>query len=1371
MSVRATVKRGWIALILLAVSIAAFGQGTPNVPLLGSINPHAATGYNDCWGYTAPDGREYAFLGVLNGTSIIDISDPAAPVEITFIPGPNSTWKDIKTYQDYAYVVTESSGGMQIIDLSNLPNSATLVATYTGINSSHNIFIDEDNGILYSEGTFSAAVRIFSLADPLAPVELAGFGSECHDIFARDGLLYVSEGNQGTFGVYDVTDPANPVRIQGINVPASGYCHNAWSTEDNQYLMTTEETSGKTIKMWDISNINQPVITDEVLGPSGLAHNTHIKGDFAYVSHYADGLRIYDISDPSNVFEAGYYDTYPSPSSGFDGAWGAYPFFSSGKVLISDRSTGLYIVYFADAADGDPLDPNTPTDLVAYSDYTTPGAMQLTWTDPTNYFNGDTLLPGDFTIEIARDGQNVASVPGGTGQYVDSGLNDGQEYSYDIFSKVTATDSTSRPVSASWIAGGSPVPGAPADLAITLADNGSDLKAVWRNPAVNADGTPMDDFAGVRLYEDGAVLSTFTRTGGDTGRVDSVTFTPSPGTHTYYLTAIDDEAPVNESAPGNSSYSPLSLPFFDEFASAPDPNAGFWINTTADINTIGVNPPSGPNVLNLDGLPSGGETITILPVDLSNAQGTGILLSFWYQPQGTGNAPESGDSLAVDFRNDQGQWITVRNWPGTTVAPFVSESVSLDAENAGTGATFFHSQFQFRFRNIATASTTSSFDNWLIDDVYLGAGTGQAEMVVTPAALADTLMAGARDSLTFRIANPSTQPNTLTFAVNEDPAADWVSVSPASGGVSQGSSRDITVRFDAAGLAAGLYETDLVVTGNAPGNPADTVSVALTVTAAPAAGVSATQLRIVINPGERDSTAFTLSNSGAGVLDFVISDEDILSKRGRQAEAAPRYPAHYYGLELPKGAPDVRRGQPAAMGLGGPDAFGHRWIDSDEPGGPVFTWREIRNTGTQVTLSDDDFAEVTLPFSFDFYGQAKSSIKIGSNGYLSFGADGTDYTNDPVPDATDPNDLIAPFWDDQDPTLGGTIHYAGNADEFIVQWTDIQLYGGSDPNTYQVILKENGQVLFQYLVMDSDVTSATVGIENSDASDGLEVAFNSAYLHDNLAIRIAADSPWLSANPVSGSVAPGGSTDIHAVVDGSGLSAGSYQARLVIASNDPVHPVLNVDVELVVGSVPVMRWAADTLHFDTTAVNQQSVESLWLFNRGSADLMISEIVSTSGVYAVNTTQMTIPAGDSADVEVTFAPTQPGRYTGQLRIAHNVPGVDTVAIELVGVAEPATGIAGSGLPTRFDVSPNYPNPFNPTTRIRFQVPEVAPVSLVIYNMLGQSVRTLVAEQRQPGFYEVEWDGRNELGQRVSSGVYVYRFEAGAFSRVRKMVLLK
>ena len=349
----------FLSLAFLSMVLNLEMPANSDLPLLVHKDDYA--GYNDCWGYTAPDGREYALLGTDDGTSIIDITaaEQGIATEIAFIPGASSGWRDIKTYRHYAYVVNENSGGIHIIDLSALPDTAALVATYTPLSASHNIFIDEQNGILYAEGTFSEPVWVLSLNDPLNPELLTTFGIACHDVYAHNNIAYISEGGNGSFGIYDVSDPGQPQLLQRLEIPSAGYCHNAWATSDGRFLMTTEETSGKSVKLWDISDLDNIVLRSTFLAANQLAHNVHIKRNYAYISHYESGLKVADISVPTIILRVGQFDT--------PDAWGTYPYFSSGKVLISDIVSGLYVVYFEGAVDAVTAIEDTPQTPESFS--------------------------------------------------------------------------------------------------------------------------------------------------------------------------------------------------------------------------------------------------------------------------------------------------------------------------------------------------------------------------------------------------------------------------------------------------------------------------------------------------------------------------------------------------------------------------------------------------------------------------------------------------------------------------------------------------------------------------------------------------------------------------------------------------------------------------------------------------------------------------------------------------------------------------------------------------------------------------------------------------------------------------------------------
>lgn len=344
-----------------------------NTRLVSRFNRYAADGYSNCWGYTAPDGREYALLGARSGTSVVDLSDAANPREAAFIPGPFSHWREIKAYRDRAYVVTEAGGGIQIIDLRGLPATATLAATFTGINRAHTVTIDEARGILYTGGGEARSSHAFSLADPDAPAEIGVVDSPyyVHDQTMAGTRGYLAEGGSGTFSVLDLADPSAPallLRWDGNGAPVAaagpaaqdeghggggasgaGFAHNIWPIGDGSSVLTTEETTGRTVKRWLLDGTDHVHLTGEYLGPNRLAHNVHVKGGYAYLAHYGAGLRILSLADPAALPEAGAWRKEGTQPEGFAGVWGVYPYFDSGNILLSDIEDGLFVVHFAGA--------------------------------------------------------------------------------------------------------------------------------------------------------------------------------------------------------------------------------------------------------------------------------------------------------------------------------------------------------------------------------------------------------------------------------------------------------------------------------------------------------------------------------------------------------------------------------------------------------------------------------------------------------------------------------------------------------------------------------------------------------------------------------------------------------------------------------------------------------------------------------------------------------------------------------------------------------------------------------------------------------------------------------------------------------------
>jgi choice-of-anchor B domain-containing protein len=325
-----------------------------NVNLVGQLNPYPNLDYSDIWGYAAPNGREYALMGVTGGTVIIDVSDPAKPVEVDFISGPNAPpyeWRDIKTHLNYAYVVTEGSGsgsGMQIIDLSYLPDSASLVNTYnTTFTTSHNLYIF--NTYAYVVGTSGGGgMNILDLSNPVNPVQTDYYlgSGYIHDVYDWDDTAYISGGD--TYDLVDVTDKLNPQLIsQSVFLPGI-YAHSGWLTKDKRYFYATDEFNQRDLMVWDLqdrSTWDLVVPTWQMPGGSTI-HNLLIKDNYAHITYYIDGYVVLDISNPTNPTLAGQYDTYTGTGGPYTGAWGVYPYLPSGYIIVSDMVTGLYVFKF-----------------------------------------------------------------------------------------------------------------------------------------------------------------------------------------------------------------------------------------------------------------------------------------------------------------------------------------------------------------------------------------------------------------------------------------------------------------------------------------------------------------------------------------------------------------------------------------------------------------------------------------------------------------------------------------------------------------------------------------------------------------------------------------------------------------------------------------------------------------------------------------------------------------------------------------------------------------------------------------------------------------------------------------------------------------
>jgi len=353
-SARIPILIGGVALAPAAGAPAVALSSPPeNVILLKQLD--RGESYSGNWGYTSPSGIELAISGTRTGTTFIDATDPENAHEVAFIPGPSSIWREMATYGEYCYIVTELEGAaLQVVSLAD-PLAPVLVTTLNPpavpFTTAHEIKIDQQTGYCYVAGTRKDGVQsglvILDLTtNPVSP-SFRGVWKDyySHDLSLLNGRAYVAAINSARIVVLDVTLPGAPAILGQWTYPGA-VPHNTWPTPDGSFLVTTDEVGGGHLRMWDIRDLSLPVQTDEWISPNGaIVHNAYLRGDFCFMSHYADGLRVVNAADPYNLLPVGWYDT--------GNAWGCYCYAADPTIAyISDIDNGTFILRFVPPSTG-----------------------------------------------------------------------------------------------------------------------------------------------------------------------------------------------------------------------------------------------------------------------------------------------------------------------------------------------------------------------------------------------------------------------------------------------------------------------------------------------------------------------------------------------------------------------------------------------------------------------------------------------------------------------------------------------------------------------------------------------------------------------------------------------------------------------------------------------------------------------------------------------------------------------------------------------------------------------------------------------------------------------------------------------------------
>ncbi|WP_375579441.1 choice-of-anchor D domain-containing protein [Marivirga tractuosa] len=508
------------------------------------------------------------------------------------------------------------------------------------------------------------------------------------------------------------------------------------------------------------------------------------------------------------------------------------------------------------------------------------------------------------------------------------------------------------------------------------------------------------------------------------------------------------------------------------------------------------------------------------------------------------------------------------------------------------------------------------------------------------------------------------------------------SVSPSSANLSPGEEQIVTVNF----APSQLGSINGIISIETPGmqNPIEVVVNGIG--AEPPIGQFDPQEIVeTTDAGTTIEKTISLKNDGNAPLIYSFPDlalNSILANPEVALNNSELLSFDNTGMVEEKGAEDTRVGHDVLYNVGTDNDFGYSWIDSDEENGPVYNFTDITASGNEITsnVGGDGTAQVPLSFAFEFYGESYSSAFVNANGFVSFQAPAgaNTWTNSQIPTNDNVNNMIAGFWNDIEPQeFNGAVHYQDFGDKFIVQWTDATEYFGSadESVTFQIVLHDDGNIDIYYEDVESAsfLNTTTVGIENGDGTDGAQVAFNTSYIKDELAVRfikptITFTSFITAVDDLSGVVPAGGSKDITVTLDATDLNDGRYFDQLIASTNAPSDSGTIALFDLTVIGFPEIGFDSDSLMFEPIFVGLTSEASLLITNEGSKELIVSSLSNGNADFEIDETgPFNLLPDQSRVVNVSFSPSSVGNISDEILIESNDAfGNESANIYLSGV---------------------------------------------------------------------------------------------------------
>ncbi|MBL7190989.1 T9SS type A sorting domain-containing protein [bacterium] len=413
-----------------------------------------------------------------------------------------------------------------------------------------------------------------------------------------------------------------------------------------------------------------------------------------------------------------------------------------------------------------------------------------------------------------------------------------------------------------------------------------------------------------------------------------------------------------------------------------------------------------------------------------------------------------------------------------------------------------------------------------------------------------------------------------------------------------------------------------------------------------------------------------------------------------------------------------------------------------------YDWVEISGIGTNsgVTGDDQNLGPFPLGTVCPFYNnEIFTQFRICSNGFLSWTSTSTSYVNYAIPTAAEPNNLIAPFWDDLYPPGGGTIWYMYDEvnDRCIIEYDNVMSFASPQtPQKFEAFIYGDGTFEYMYnLIQAPCINTSTVGIENAAGTIGVQSTYNG-----------------------SGPLEPASGTGIRIMPVG----------EIVI---------YNATIELDPAVTPVQIPAiGGSFDFDITVTNLETFQipmiQGWIMVELPTGAMYGPVLGpttispAAGAIITRTRTQYVPGS---------APTGNYDYIGRLGYYPSVvmsesgfpfeklatgDGAWVASWENWGedlTSEPESMVE---MPSTHVLYGAHPNPFNPATTISFYLNEAAEVKLAVYDVTGRLVSTLIDGYRNAGPQEVQFNAND-----LSSGIYFYHLTAGNFTAAKKMILLK